>query len=113
MSEEPVKTILETYLDAVRRRKSINKKHTTVQVNYAVVSQLEEKDIPLLLEIVSIQNRAIEAVLELANEDSSQALTQPLEEIMASVCANAYQRILQLAEMGSTKNWGGPDNLVH
>lgn len=114
-SESQPVSIIEKYLAVVSKRKSIDRKQRTVQVNYAILSQLEEKDIPLLIEIIKVQSRALEAVIELGEDvDGGQVLTQPLEEIVVGLCANAYVKSSELAELGNTKRWGGAtDEYAH
>lgn len=111
------KTPIDLYVDAVAKRKSISKpKHTSVQVNYAVVSQLEERDVPLLLEIIRTQTRALEGVIELqerweCGEPSKSA--ESVQESMAMMCANAYVKSSELAESGSCAKWGDAELSVH
>lgn len=111
------KTPIELYVDAVAKRKAISKpKHSSVQVNYAVVSQLEERDVPLLLEIIKTQTRALEGVIELQERWESGEPTksqESVQESMAMICADAYVKSSELAEGGSCAKWGGPDLSVH
>lgn len=52
--------------------------------------------------------------MELFEEKAEQVLTEPLDELMSGVCANAYVKASELAEKGNTKRWGGSeDSNVH
>lgn len=112
------KTPIDLFVEAVAKRKSITKpKHRSVQVNYAVVSQLEERDVPLLLEIIRTQTRALEGVIELQEcwENGVEPMKSgdSVQESMAMICANAYVKSSELAEGGSCAKWGDPDLSVH
>jgi hypothetical protein len=107
---------IDKYIKAVSERKSINRKHATVQVNYAVVTQLEDKDIPLLLEMLKVSVRALESVISIQEDidnGEKQCLTHEPEEEMAIICATAYVKTTELAQMGSKAKWGGVDTNVH
>jgi hypothetical protein len=92
-------TTLETYLIAVAKRKSISRKMSGTSVNHAVVLQLEEHDIPLLLEIIRIQNAALEQVLhEMAGE--------PAEDIVCGPLRRSRIKVEDLAASGNCSKWG-------
>lgn len=88
---------LEKYLLAVAMRKAIDHKAVKV-VNYAIVAQLENNDIPRLLEIIRIQSQAIERCA-VTGKEHDDAETQ-------GHCAVATAEVLQLALAGSTQKWG-------
>ncbi len=103
-------TELEKYTMAVAKRKAISRNGITARMNFAIVSQLEESDIPLLLEIIRVQADVIREV-GIISED------EPLEstdaESMARLCAAAYLKVEELASGGSKARFGDFVKEIH
>lgn len=112
MKEE--KSEIETYLEAVSNRKSISRKTTSPRVNFAIIVQLEEKDVPLLIDLVRAQTRALEAIVEMFGADSDDEQLTEVEEEMFNLCHDALTKSIMLARAGSKARWGGAEDvLVH
>lgn len=83
---------LETYTIAVAQRKAISRKMSGQSVNYAIVAQIEEKDIPVLLEIIRVQNEALEDLKEEGDGNGT--------------ARRAVIKVEELAASGSSARWG-------
>jgi hypothetical protein len=92
-------TELEKYTIAVSTRKAISR-NPTIKINFAVVSQLEENDIPLLLEILRVQDKALEYV---ANYNG-------LDDDAIGEALRARIKVEELAASGSSARWGDTQN---
>lgn len=85
------------YTTAVATRHAINPK--TNRMNYAIAMQLEQKDLPLLLEIIRVQDAALEKIWETADNDSEECAMAEL----------ALNKVEDLAKTGSVAKWGEYD----
>lgn len=87
------------YTEAVARRKMIVRdKGVSPKLNFVVCSQLEEDDIPRLLEIIRIQSSFITDVLEMEEHGEPPSV------------AVIYARVEAIAAEGSKKQWGTNGN---
>ena len=91
-------TKLHAYIAAVSSRKAVDKKSRTLRINAAIVLQLEDNDIPLLLDIITTQAQALGTVEQYLKEGSC---PQALDTVVAAI-----EKTEQLAEGGSKKKWG-------
>lgn len=97
---------LDKYLLAVAKRKAIDTK--TNSTNYAIVKQLEDDDLPRLIEIIVEFKRANEQVMRLGETTSEEE--EPTAVEMMAISTRAHIRAESLADGGSHARWGGiPD----
>lgn len=89
---------LELYTTAVASRRATNKEKNTV--NYAVVSQLENDDIPRCLEIIRVQQKAIDYFLG-HDEETELDVADALKSLRV-----LNERVEALAAEGSRNDWG-------
>lgn len=87
---------LEKYLNSVSLRKSRDKRG---KVNHAILMELEQEDVPRLIEIIRILNKVVEdlGAMDQEDEDMNELVGQALD---ASI------RVVELANSGSTALWG-------
>lgn len=88
-------TALDKYMLAVAQRKARDRKQGFV--NVAVLIQLEDKDVPLLLEIIRVQHEALVSIE-----------AEPLgdEGGLHSTARIALRKVEELAATGSSERWG-------
>jgi len=94
---------LSQYVDAVAKRRAITKGGG---VNVAILMQLEECDIPLLLEITRLYDQCLSKVIDHVDEKSEEGLTGEDAVTMAKWVAVTHLRIEELASHGSKAKWG-------
>lgn len=95
---------LANYIDAVNKRRAYDKKRGGV--NVAVLMQLEDIDIPMLLEIIRLQDYALRKIIDRASEKEDQSLVGEDADYMAQYAASAHLRVEELASHGSKARWG-------
>lgn len=103
---------LTAYTAAVARRRAIDK--TGNCVNMAILLQLERNDLPLLLELIEQQAKAIKKIIDLIpDEDEENMMNERMfrERLsqMGVVAAENHLAIDMLAQQGSTARWGDVD----
>lgn len=94
-------TQIELYTNAVASRKAIRTDKKTI--NFAIASQLEENDIPRLIEIIRIQAKGIAKVLDFVIEEE---FNSDIAEEMGVACSIAHLKAEEIAAEGSKKKWG-------
>lgn len=97
---------LQKYTDAVAKRKAITRKISGQSVNYAIVSQLEENDIPLLLEVIRLQDKALEGIIGLEGLDSDGNPRVPEDDEAYRCALRCRIKVSELAASGSSAKWG-------
>lgn len=88
---------LENYCFAVSQRRALDKHGVC---NHAILRQVEDEDIPLLLEIIRVQAFTMEKAFE-AGDD---------EEDSFAILQRGLFKIEQLAQSGNCKKWGEADS---
>jgi hypothetical protein len=78
-------------------------------VNYAIVAQLEEDDIPRLLEIIRIQAKAIAEIAPLVYEEGEEPGPVHDDEESYRAALVARIEVEKLASAGSSAKWGAHD----
>lgn len=91
-------TSLDTYVLAVSQRKACKEGRT----NYVIAAQIQEHDVPLLLEIIRVLDYGLRKVLETAEDDSEEYGYARL-----AVC-----RSEELAATGSLARFGGLETVT-
>jgi len=99
-------TPLDTYTTAVAQRKAITRRGKTPCINFSVISQLEDKDIPLLLEIIREQSTTIDECFERADTEDGVQLTGEDAIAMSHRITACKVRVNQLALSGDATRWG-------
>ena len=94
---------LHRYVDAVSRRHALNPQGG---VNVAVLMELENNDIPRLLEIIRLQDAAIREIIDRGSVDDDQPLTGNEAEHMMVEASTAHLKVEELAAHGSKARWG-------
>jgi hypothetical protein len=84
--------ILDRYTCHVAKSKCTDSKN---RVNHRLLAQLEELHLPLLLEIIRVQNKAINRVMEKAVEGVS--LIDTDADDMLGICTQAHIAVEELA----------------
>ena len=90
-------TEIDKYTTAVACRKAYDSKRG--RVNIAILMELEDNDIPRLLEIIRVQDFSLRKIKEHAEDDS--------EEF--GYAERALLKVEELAAAGSSARWGGPE----
>lgn len=96
--EEPKVTTgeLDSYILAVAQRKAIRRNPST-RVNWAILFQLEDRDLPLLLEIIRVLSDAVKDIAEGCEDEDCDGFTY---------ANRALIRVEELAATGCKKKWG-------
>lgn len=97
-------TTVEKLLEAVAKRRMIEKTASSTQVNVAVVMQVQDGDIPLLSEMVRYADETFRAIIDYA-DDLDGEMDEDLAVVVKTAAA-AHLRLEGLADSGSLKNWG-------
>lgn len=92
-------TELEKYSNAVATRKSIDRT-SGVKVNVAVLLELEDQDVPRMLEIIRLQAEALQTVINHGEEEGRET-----EDDFVAVL-EAQIKVEELAAQGSKARFG-------
>lgn len=103
---------LSAYTDAITKRKAINPRGSAYQINCAVLAQLEQDDIPRLLEIVRLFDLTLERCLDHGDEAGWDDIDHEAHEIN-KLLLEARMKIDDLADDGNKANWGEYDGNGH
>lgn len=92
-------TELEKYTTAVAIRKSIDRT-SGVKVNVAVLLELEDQDVPRMLEIIRLQAEALDTVITHGEEEGRETEDDFVEVLKAQI------KVEELAAQGSKARFG-------
>jgi len=99
---------LKKYSEAVARRKPYNHLRT---INWAILPVLVEEDIPLLLEIIDTQNKALQQIMAIGDEWDSESEAAPEDAAeMNLIAVRTLIRVEELSAHGSKSKFGEAPN---